>query len=146
MRDMTDQPSKYYTLEVVCLAALALTAGCMNPWESTEYRAVGLVTEAPEGATVVSHTDSEIYDNQIIQQVVAEAIVAYENRTGTPESERRYDAGRQVTQDQYQDTTSLINELDSYSGDDDETSSDAAIYIRRAGYVVKVWTIGMRLV
>lgn len=146
MRYMTNQTSKYYILGVVCLAVLALTAGCMNPWESTEYRAVGLVTEAPEGATVVSHTDSEIYDNQIIQQVVAEAIVAYENRTGTPEPECRFDTGRQITQDQYQDTTSLISELDNYSGDDDETSSDAAIYISRAGYVVKVWTIEMRLV
>jgi len=124
---------------VICTLLLALmmvTAGCPNPWQDTEYEATGKVVEdSPEDAAVLHYNNESVRSNEIIQQVVAEAIVAYENRTGTPAPRRLYDTSRELTRSQYRELNGTIAELDHYPRD-----NETAIFVRRAGYVVEVKT------
>jgi hypothetical protein len=139
---MADNPSSRTIICTLLLALMMTTAGCPNPWQDTEYEATGKVVEAPpEDATVLHHNNESVRSNEIIQQVVAEAIVSYENRTGTPAPRRLYDTSRELTRSQYRDLNTTIAELDDYPGD-----NETAIYVRRAGYVVEIKTRTIMLV
>lgn len=139
---MGGRPSTRRLACTLLLVLCTVTAGCPNPWQSTEYEALGrVVSDPPDGATVVSHTDSSVRSEEVVQQVVAEAIVTYLNRTGTPAPRRLYDASRDLRRDQYRETSGTIDDLDDYPGDD-----ESAIYIERAGYIVRVWTRKVQLV
>lgn len=111
--------------------------------ESTSYYAYGkVVTEPSENATVLSYEDNSIRRDEVIQQVVAEAIVTYENQTGTDAPRRLYHTRRTLSENQFQETSTTIKDLGSSPATDIQEGEnvEAVIYVRRAGYVVRVWT------
>lgn len=133
---MADRPSGRTIICTLLLALMMTAAGCPNPWQDTEYEATGKVVEDPSEDVAVLHYNSEsVRSEEIIQQVVAEAIVSYENRTGTPAPRRLYDTNRELTRRQYRELNETIAELDHYPGD-----NETAVYVRRAGYTVKIRT------
>lgn len=127
----------------VLLVVVMMIAGCPNPWQSTSYYAYGkVVTEPSENATVLSYEDNSIRRDEVIQQVVAEAIVTYENQTGTNAPRRLYHTRRTLSENQFQETSTTIKDLGSSPATDIQEGEnvEAVIYVRRAGYVVRVWT------
>jgi hypothetical protein len=139
---MVDGPSGRTIVCTLLLALMMVTAGCPNPWQDMEYEATGKVVEdPPEDAAVLHYNNESVRSEEIIQQVVAEAIVAYENRTGTPAPRRLYDTSRELTKSQYRELNGTIAELDHFPGD-----NETAIYVQRAGYVVEIKTRTITLV
>lgn len=140
---MANRPSTGQLVCAVLLILVVLTAGCPNPWQSTSYHAYGkVVAEPPENVTVLSHDDNRIRREEVIQQVVAEAIVTYENQTGTDVPRRLYHTRRTLSENQFQKTSDSIEEIGSSptSNITGGENAEAVIYVRRAGYVVRVWT------
>lgn len=140
---MPGQPSARRLLGALLLVVVTTTAGCPNPWQSTSYHAYGkVVSEPPENATVLSYRDDGIHREEVIQQVVAEAIVTYENQTGTDAPRRLYHTRRTLSRSRFRETSRTIEESGSppTSGIQRGENAEAVVYVRRAGYVVRVWT------
>lgn len=140
---MASRPSSRQLLCASLLILISMTAGCPNPWQSTSYHVYGkVVMETPENATVLSYDEDSIREEEEIQQVVAEAIVTYENQTGTDAPRRLYHTSRTLSENRFQETSTTIEGIGSSPTSDilGGENADAVIYVRRAGYVVRVWT------
>jgi len=118
-----------------CLLALILTsAGCLNPYASggEEYAIERKVVEdPPDEAGILDYNNRSIRSEDIVVEVVDDAIAVYENRSGTPEPNRIYHAEEELNKSQYRGLSETTAALDDYPAD-----NRSAIYVQRDDHVV----------
>jgi hypothetical protein len=110
----------------------------LNPYASggEEYAIEGkAVEDPPDEAGILDYNNRNIRSEDIVVEVVDDAIAVYENRSGTPEPNRIYHAEEELNKSQYRSLSETTAALDDYPAD-----NQSAIYVQRDSRVVYIRT------